>query len=73
MDASTGTAIAQQGHIGVLQVKLTIPVKGTGVKIPLAFTVANRTELIKEKDVRGNFGITFDFDSAIAKMLGRGK
>ncbi len=59
-DRSRDTAIGQ--------VKLTIPVKGSGVKIPISVTFANRTELIKEKEVRGNIGITFDLDSIFAKF-----
>ena len=29
---------------------------------------ANRTELIKEKEVRGNFGFTFNLDSLLARF-----
>jgi hypothetical protein len=68
----TGTATAPMtaaphGHLVVGQAKLTIPVKGTGVKIPFSISAANRTELIKEKDVRGNIGITFDLDAIFAQ------
>ncbi len=58
--------MAEPGWIHVGQVKLTIPVKGSGVKIPLSFSVANRTELIREKDVRAHIGVTFDMDALIA-------
>ena len=50
------------GWIHVLQAKVTIPVKGSGMKIPLSISFANRTELIKEKNIRGNIGLTFDLD-----------
>jgi hypothetical protein len=56
-----------KGDIALGQFKVTIPVKGSGVKIPFSFSVANRTDLIKETDVRGNFGVTFDLDSIFAK------
>jgi hypothetical protein len=56
-----------KGDFAIGQLKVTIPVKGSGVKIPLSFSVANRTDLIKETDVRGNFGITLDLDSIFAK------
>ena len=56
------------GDIGLGQVKLTIPIKGTGVKIPLSITFSNRTEAIMEKEVRGNFGITFDLDTLFSKF-----
>jgi len=64
----SGVLVASKGNIGVGQVKLTIPVRGTAFKIPISFSFANRTELIKEKHVRGNFGLTFDLDSLLAKF-----
>ncbi|MEO7192084.1 MAG: hypothetical protein ABI051_13615 [Vicinamibacterales bacterium] len=64
-DALAAAAMtAPKGHIGVLQLKLTIPVQG-GIKIPFSITASNRTELIKEKDVRASFGMTVDLDSLI--------
>jgi len=57
-----------RGDMLIGQAKLTIPVKGSGVKIPISFSIANRTELIKEQDIRGNIGITFDLDSIIGKL-----
>ncbi len=71
--AGAGTAVAPKGSIGLVQGKLTVPVKGAGVKIPLSITVSNRTELIKEKDVRASFGITFDLDTWLTALSGRGK
>jgi hypothetical protein len=67
-DTIFGPGLALRGNIGLGQAKLTIPVKGSGVKIPLSLTVSNRTELIKENDVRGNIGITFDLDSIIGRL-----
>jgi hypothetical protein len=58
----------QKGDIGIGQFKFTIPVKGTGVKIPLSVTFSNRTEFIKESRIRGNIGITFDLDSIFSKL-----
>jgi len=43
------------------------PVKKSRVKIPISFTYASHTELIEEKDVRGNIGITLDFDTLFSK------
>jgi hypothetical protein len=58
-----------KGDIAVGQLKLTIPVKGSGMKIPISVTFANRDELNMEKSfVRGNFGITFDLDSIFARL-----
>jgi hypothetical protein len=57
-----------KGTTAIAQVKLTIPAKGTGVKIPLSLTFANRTDLIKESIVRANVGVTYDLDSVFAKF-----
>jgi hypothetical protein len=57
-----------KGDINIGQVKLTVPIKGLGVKFPISITFANRTELIKEKEVRGNFGFTLDLDTIFAKF-----
>jgi hypothetical protein len=57
--------------IAKLQVKLTIPMPGVlaGLKIPLSVTFANRTELIDEKEIRGNVGFTLDL-SKLQNSLG---
>lgn len=59
--------VNQPGNIGVFQAKYSIPVGDSGIQIPISFTASNRTELIKEKDMRGNIGITFDLDKLLAK------
>ena len=70
---TTPTTAALSGNMWVGQAKLTIPVKGSGVRIPFSISAANRTELIKEKDVRGNIGITFDLDAIFAQAGKNGK
>jgi len=63
------TGTVKKGVINTGQLKLTIPVKGSGVKIPFSFTTANRSELISEKRfLSANVGVTFDFDSILAKL-----
>lgn len=62
-----GVTIDRRGPVDVFQAKLSIPVGSSGVKIPISFTYASRTELVKEKDVRGNVGITFDLDALFSK------
>jgi hypothetical protein len=67
--ALDGTTVPNtKGDIGIGQVKLTIPIKGTGFKIPVSVTFSNRAELIKEREVRGNIGFTFDLDSLFARF-----
>jgi hypothetical protein len=50
---------------------LTVPLPRplAGMKIPVSLTLANRTELIDETEVRGNVGFTVDF-SKLQNMLG---
>lgn len=62
------TLVVPKGDIATFQAKLTIPIRGTAFKIPLSFSYANRTELIKERELRGNFGFTFDLDSIFARF-----
>ncbi len=70
-NASTlaGTTVPNtKGDIAIGQIKLTVPIKGLGIKLPISVTFANRTELVKEKTVRGNFGLTFDLDTIFSKF-----
>jgi len=62
-----GIAVTRKGNIGLFQSKVTIPVKDSGVKVPISFTASNRTELVKEKDVRGTIGVTLNLDSIFSK------
>ena len=57
-----------EGWIHAAQAKITIPIKGSGAKIPFSVSYANRTELIKEKSIRAHFGITFDLDVLTAAV-----
>ncbi len=62
LPGTAATLLGTSGAIGVVQAKLSIPVAGT-MKIPFSVTWSNRTELINEKDVRAQVGLTLDFDS----------
>jgi hypothetical protein len=64
--SSVGKAF--KGAVGYVQAKLTIPIKDSGLKVPLSITASNRSELIKEKDVRGSVGITFDLDTFVSAL-----
>jgi hypothetical protein len=65
-DSLGAVAPNTKGDIGVGQIKFTIPIKNSGIRVPLSFSFANRTELIKEKETRGNFGFSFDPDVLFA-------
>jgi hypothetical protein len=54
--------IKEKGHIGLFQAKLEFPAGKNAVRIPVSFTYSNRTELIKESDVRGQVGLSFNLD-----------
>jgi hypothetical protein len=49
------------------QFKFSIPILD-GIDFPVSFTFASRTELVKEKEVRGQFGFTFDVSRLIASV-----
>jgi len=55
-----------KGNMIVLEAKVTLTMKSSGVKIPVGVTWSNRTDLIKGKDVRGHIGVSYDFDSLLA-------
>jgi hypothetical protein len=62
-----GVSITQPGKIGLFQAKYSIPIgNNSGVQVPVSVTYSNRTDLIKESDVQGNIGITFDLDKLVA-------
>jgi hypothetical protein len=62
-----GFLVTPKGYVGIFQAKLTISVKNFGIQLPISFSVSNRTELIKEKDVQAQFGITFNLDTFLSK------
>jgi hypothetical protein len=67
IDAFNGAQIDEPGHIGLFQAKVELPTMKNEVRIPISFTASNRTELIKESDVRGQIGISFNLDSLFAE------
>lgn len=62
LPGTAATLLGTKGAIGVAQAKVSIPV-GNTLKVPLSITWSNRTELINEKDIRAQIGMTLDFDS----------
>jgi hypothetical protein len=61
LPAEASTLLDTKGRIVIFQSQLTIPM-GETVKVPFSVTWANRSELIKEKDVRAQIGMTLDLD-----------
>jgi hypothetical protein len=58
------TAMTKTAPIYKAQAKLTIPLMA-GMEIPISVSVANRTEFVNEKEVKGKFGFTFDVSKAL--------
>jgi hypothetical protein len=70
-DASNAAGVVvpgTRGDIALGQFGLNIPIESLGMKFPVSVTFANRTELIKEKVVRGHFGFTFNWDTLWSKV-----
>lgn len=55
--------INTRGNIGLFQTKVEFPTANNNIRIPVSFTYSNRTELIKESDVRGQIGVSFNLGS----------
>lgn len=64
---AAGRAAAQAGIQRPFQ--STIGTGDAGIKIPLSITASNRTELIKENDVRASFGVTLDLDALVGGLF----
>jgi hypothetical protein len=62
-----GVEESRKGVINFGQARMDFPIGTTGMHIPISLTFSNRTELIKETDVHGNIGITFDIDKLFSK------
>jgi hypothetical protein len=56
----------QKGNISIAQLKLTLGTGKSSVRIPLAISYSNRTELITKPAWRAQIGISYDFDSLFA-------
>jgi hypothetical protein len=54
---------APPGNLYIGQLRLTLPLGRSGVKVPLSLSFSNRNELIVEKQLRGHIGFTFNFDA----------
>ena len=60
----SATLLAPKGNLVVGQAKLTFTLK-SGTQLPVGLTVANRTELINSREVRGHVGFDFDWSTLL--------
>ena len=68
--STSGSWINNVDAIYKAQGKLTIPI-ADGIEFPISVTWANRTSLIDEKEVRGQFGFTLDTARLIRAFMFR--
>jgi hypothetical protein len=61
------TVFADKGDIVLGQVKLVLTPSGSSVKVPVAVSFSNRTELIDKPTWKAQLGVTYDFDSLFAR------
>jgi hypothetical protein len=59
--------LGTSGPIGIVQLRVSFPLGDSGVTMPLGVTWASRTELLTSREVRGQFGFTFDMDRLLAR------
>lgn len=71
LPASAKTVFTKTGNIRLFQAKLALAPPGSSMKIPVAVTYANRTELIDKPTWRAQVGVTYDFDSLFAGLTNR--
>ena len=65
---STATQVfTTPGNIGVGQMRLVLGPGGSSVRVPIAVSWSNRTDLINKPGWRAQIGISYDFDSMFSK------
>jgi hypothetical protein len=67
LSANATQAFASKGTISLGQIKITLGSSKSGLRVPLAITISNRTELITASKLGAQIGISYDFDSLFSK------
>jgi hypothetical protein len=60
-------AVTNTGNIILGQAKWTFAAGTSGISFPVSFTGSNRTTLIKETDMKGTVGISYNLDNLFAQ------
>ena len=68
--ASEGNWMSGSPFVYKLQGKVKVPI-AEGIEFPISLTYASRKDLVNEKDVRGQFGFTFDTAKLLRALLTR--
>jgi len=58
---------AAKGHLHVAQLRLVLGPSGSSARFPIAISYSNRTELVTRPVLRGEIGVSYDFDSLFAR------
>lgn len=67
MPANATTVLAKTGNIELVQLKLTVGPKNASLKVPLAISYSNRTELIEKPTWKAQIGVAYNFDTLFSK------
>jgi hypothetical protein len=59
--------LADTGNIHIGQLKLVLGPGSSSVRVPIAFSYSNRTELVPKPNWRAQIGVSYDFDSLFTK------
>jgi hypothetical protein len=62
LPSSASQVFAQPGNINIGQLKIELG-GGSSIKFPMAISYSNRTELVTKPELRGQIGISYNFDS----------
>jgi hypothetical protein len=60
-------AVTNTGNIILGQAKWTFAAGASGISFPVSFTGSNRTTLIKETDMKGTIGVSYNLDNLFAQ------
>jgi hypothetical protein len=66
LPSGAATVLASTGNIQIGQLKLVLGT-GSSIRVPLAFSYSNRSELVPKPNWRAQVGISYDFDSLFSK------
>jgi hypothetical protein len=66
---NTKQVFAERGDLRLVQARLSLTPKESSVKVPIAVSYSNRTEIIAKPAWRAQIGVTYDFD----RLFVRGK
>src|SRR5262249_38713177 len=67
LPSNAQTVFAKRGNIGLAQLRLVLGPGSSNVRIPIAVSYSNRTELIAKPTWRAQIGLSYDLDALFSK------